>query len=75
MTAEQYGKFLVGVFEEWVRRDVARVYVQMFDVVLAIGTGNHPDYVSTLKLAEPRWPLNITVTCIRATISLHRNTS
>ena len=34
-TAEQYGKFLVGVFEEWVRRDVAKVYVQMFDVALA----------------------------------------
>ena len=34
-TAEQYGKFLVGVFEEWVRHDVARVYVQMFDVALA----------------------------------------
>ena len=34
-TAEEYGKFLVGVFEEWVRRDVAKVYVQMFDVALA----------------------------------------
>jgi uncharacterized protein len=34
-TAEQYGKFLVGVFEEWVRRDIAKVYVQMFDVALA----------------------------------------
>jgi len=33
--AEQYGKFLVGVFEEWIKRDVARVYVQMFDVALA----------------------------------------
>jgi len=35
VTAEQYGKFLVGVFEEWVRHDVAEVYVQMFDVALA----------------------------------------
>jgi len=34
-TAEQYGKFLVGVFEEWVKRDIAKVYVQMFDVTLA----------------------------------------
>ena len=34
-TAEQYGKFLVGVFEEWVRQDIAKVYVQMFDVALA----------------------------------------
>jgi uncharacterized protein len=34
-TAEQYGKFLVSVFEEWLRRDIAKVYVQMFDVALA----------------------------------------
>jgi len=32
---EQYGDFLIGVFEEWVRHDVGRVYVQMFDVALA----------------------------------------
>jgi uncharacterized protein len=35
VTAEQYGRFLVGAFEEWVRRDVGTVYVQMFDVALA----------------------------------------
>ena len=35
VTAEQYGKFLVGVFEEWVKHDIAKVYVQMFDVALA----------------------------------------
>ena len=31
----QWGAFLIGVFEEWVRRDVGEVYVQMFDVALA----------------------------------------
>ncbi len=30
-----YGRFLVEVFEEWVRRDVGRVFVQMFDTSLA----------------------------------------
>ena len=35
VTAEQYGRFLIGIFEEWVRRDVGTVYVQMFDVALA----------------------------------------
>ena len=35
ITAEQYGHFLVAVFEEWVRRDIGEVYVQMFDVALA----------------------------------------
>ena len=32
---EQYGRFLIDVFEDWVRRDVGEVYVQMFDVALA----------------------------------------
>jgi len=30
----QYGKFLQEVFDEWVRTDVARVFVQVFDVAL-----------------------------------------
>ena len=42
ITAEQYGNFLVGVFEEWVRRDVAKVYVQMFDVALGNWYGEPP---------------------------------
>ena len=32
--AEQYGRFLIDIFEEWVRRDVGKVYVQLFDVTL-----------------------------------------
>lgn len=35
MSPAGYGRFLVEVFEEWVRRDVGRVYVQMFDSALA----------------------------------------
>jgi uncharacterized protein len=35
VTALQYGQFLIGVFEEWVRHDIGEVYVQMFDVALA----------------------------------------
>jgi uncharacterized protein len=35
VTARQYGQFLIDVFEEWVRHDIAAVYVQMFDVALA----------------------------------------
>ena len=33
--AEQYGRFLVDVFEEWVRHDVGDVFVSMFDTALA----------------------------------------
>ena len=39
ITAEQYGSFLTTIFDEWVRRDVAQVYVQMFDVALANWVG------------------------------------
>jgi uncharacterized protein len=42
VTAEQYGRFLIEVFEEWVRRDVGEVYVQMFDVALANWYGEPP---------------------------------
>jgi uncharacterized protein len=34
-----YGTFLIEVFEEWVRRDVGRVFVQMFDSTLASFVG------------------------------------
>jgi uncharacterized protein len=42
ITAQQYGRFLIDVFEEWVRRDVGEVYVQMFDVALANWIGEPP---------------------------------
>ncbi len=42
VTAEGYGRFLIDVFEEWVRRDVGEVYVQMFDVALANWVGEPP---------------------------------
>jgi uncharacterized protein len=37
----QYGRFLVDVFEEWVRHDVGQVYVQLFDVTLEAYFGRH----------------------------------
>ena len=39
--AAQYGRFLVDIFEEWVRRDVGTVYVQLFDVTLEAYFGRH----------------------------------
>jgi uncharacterized protein len=37
-----YGRFLIDVFEDWVRRDIGEVYVQMFDVALANWYGEPP---------------------------------
>ncbi len=42
VTAEQYGDFLIEIFEEWVRRDVGKVFVQIFDVALAAWSGQRP---------------------------------
>ena len=39
--AEQYGRFLVDIFEEWVRHDVGQVFVQLFDVTLEAYFGRH----------------------------------
>ena len=38
---EQYGHFLVDIYEEWLRGDVGTVYVQLFDVSLHAYFGEH----------------------------------
>jgi uncharacterized protein len=38
---EAYGRFLVDIFEEWVRRDVGKVFVQLFDVTVEAYFGRH----------------------------------
>ena len=40
--SDQWGRFLITIFEEWVRRDVSRVFVQMFDAALASWVGAPP---------------------------------
>jgi uncharacterized protein len=37
--SEQWGRFMIGVFDEWVKADVGTVYVQMFDAALASWVG------------------------------------
>jgi uncharacterized protein len=37
-----FGKFLVTIFDEWVRNDVAKYYVQIFDATLANYVGETP---------------------------------
>jgi uncharacterized protein len=39
---EQYGRFLSTIFDEWVRHDVGRVFVQLFDVALGAWVGAPP---------------------------------
>ena len=35
----QFGRFLCAIFDEWVRKDVGRYYVQLFDVSLEMWAG------------------------------------
>lgn len=35
----EYGRFLCAIFDEWVRRDVGRVFVQLFDLLLGVWMG------------------------------------
>jgi uncharacterized protein len=42
VSAGGYGRFLIDVFEDWVRRDIGEIYVQMFDVALANWYGEPP---------------------------------
>jgi uncharacterized protein len=39
VTGKEYGRFLISIFDEWVRRDIGRVFVQMFDTALGAWLG------------------------------------
>jgi uncharacterized protein len=36
---EEYGNFMIAIFDEWVRKDVGRYYIQLFDTTLANWVG------------------------------------
>ncbi len=40
--SRQFGKFMMTIFDEWVRNDVGKVFVQLFDVTLANWVGAPP---------------------------------
>lgn len=42
VTPEQWGDFLIAVFDEWVKKDVGKFYVETFDCILANWCGKDP---------------------------------
>jgi len=46
VTPEQWGRFLCGVYDEWVKEDVGRFFVQLFDATLANWAGEPPGICS-----------------------------
>ncbi|HVE23357.1 MAG TPA: anaerobic sulfatase maturase [Acidocella sp.] len=39
--AKQFGRFLIAIFDEWLRRDVGAMFVQTFEVALGSWLGQH----------------------------------
>ena len=49
VTAEQWGKFLCDIFDEWVNNDVGEYFVQLFDATLANWVGQAPGICTLAK--------------------------
>lgn len=41
VSAEKFGSFLIGIFDEWVKRDVGTVFVTTIDIALGSWMGQH----------------------------------
>ena len=49
ISPEKWGRFLCGVFDEWIKEDVGRIYVQIFDSTLANWVGEQPGLCTMAK--------------------------
>lgn len=56
VTPEQWGRFICGVYDEWVKADVGQIFVQLFDATLANWAG------------EPSGICSMSPTCGRAAV-------
>ncbi|MCQ2173801.1 MAG: anaerobic sulfatase maturase [Bacteroidales bacterium] len=50
VSAAGYGRFLIDIFDEWVKRDVGAYYVQIFDATLAQWCGLNPGLCSVAEV-------------------------
>lgn len=42
VSPEQWGNFLIGLFDEWIKEDVGKYFIQIFDSTLANWVGEQP---------------------------------
>lgn len=49
VSPEKWGDFLCAVFDEWVKEDVGKVFVQLFDATLANWVGEQPGVCTMAK--------------------------
>ncbi len=47
--AEKWGNFLCAIFDEWIKEDVGKVYIQIFDSTLANWVGEQPGVCTMAK--------------------------
>ena len=71
---EQFGRFLIQVFDEWVHNDVGKVFVQTFEATLRNWMGLPRGCVSSNRLAVPASLWNTTETCMPVIILSNRTT-
>ena len=71
---ERYGRFMIDVFEEWVRRDIGRVYVQMFDTALANWVGEGEGMCVHAETCGQQLRSSTTGTCTAVTTSWNPTT-
>jgi len=74
VSPEGYGRFLIDIFEEWVRRDIGEVYVQMFDAPSPTGSTSSRACACTARPAGSRWRSSTRATFTRAITSSNRAT-
>jgi uncharacterized protein len=63
---EQFGRFLSTIFDEWVRNDVGRIYVQTIEAALSNWLACPPACASSTRPAAQGWPSSTTATSTRA---------
>ena len=49
VSPEQWGEFLVTLFDEWVKEDVGKYFIQLFDATLANWVGEQPGVCSMAR--------------------------
>ena len=47
--AEKWGEFVCAVFDEWIKEDVGKYYIQLFDATLANWVGEQPGVCSLAR--------------------------
>jgi uncharacterized protein len=49
VTADKWGNFLCSIFDEWIKEDVGKIFIQLFDSTLANWVGEQPGVCTMAK--------------------------